>query len=347
MDSTLICIACDKKIENNAVFFEGYPYHRKCICCPFHHETNITGNIESDFVQVVPGIFLCSKHYGDYRVIQHLPSNIVKKYKKKYLQTIIPRLFCPPPILGDAIVLDKPYDVFLPTVQYHFDKNINDVDFMQLQEFLGDDVKIINAKNGSTIFKVILIAIKEFIIEGAKIIWRKFKKWAYNTIEKLTEKLLTKAGGLIIGNMVESPTISIPDENKIIDFLNRPEYNSLKIQLEAGVIDLNTMMLQVVEMVRNENFPQRAKYYINLGKEVDDAENQIIENNKMSKYELKIINKISNTNANPQNYEKIVNRFAYDEIVQTYLYHGNNLNGNLNDDSNVYLKKSNKFLINS
>ena len=163
----------------------------------------------------------------------------------------------------------------------------------------------------------------------------------------MTEKLLTKAGGLIIGNMVESPTISIPDENKIIDFLNRPEYNSLKIQLEAGEIDLNTMMLQVVEMVRNENFPQRAKYYINLGKEVDDAENQIIENNKMSKYEMKIINKISNTNANPQNYEKIVNRFAYDEIVQTYLYHGNNLNGNLNDDSNVYLKKSNKFLVNS
>lgn len=348
MKSTFICTACEKKIDKNAIFFEGYPYHRNCIRCSFNYETNNTGNIHSDFIQVVPGIFFCAPHYDEYLRIQKLPTNILNIIKQKHLHTIIPSTFCAPPILGDAIVLDKPYEVFLPKVQYHFDKNINDVDFIKLQEFLGDDVRIVKAKSGSFIFDVILIPLYEFIKEGVKIAWKKIKQWAYDLIEKLTVKLLTNAGELIVGKIIGRPYISIPDEKKINDFLSKPSFNSLKIQYEAREINLNSLMLQVVEMVRNEHFPQRAKYFINLEQEYEKAKEQIIEDNKMCKYEIKVIDGYrKEDDANPQNYNKTANRFAYDEIKHIYLYHGNNLNGDIENKSKILLNQSDKFLLNS
>lgn len=348
MCSMLIFTACDKKIDENAIFYDGFPYHQECIKCNVKYEKHLNGKLHSDLISVVPGIFLCPMHYNEFLANQELFPKTLNEIKKKYIKTLITCTFCPPPILGDAIVLNKPYNIFLPKVQYHCDKNIDEVDFIKLQEFFGDDFVITNAKSGSFIFDVIFTAATNFFVECGRMIWNKFRRWSLKKIDELTEKLLSKAGEFIVGKMLNKPQISLPNKKKIEYFINNPAFNKARIQFEEGDINLNEYMLQIVEIARNERFPLKSKYFIQIGQELEEAEKKFNDNVKSSPYELKIIITYKKENAeHEEQYEKNVNRFSYGEIDQTFLYHGCNLNRDLSNVSHVLLNQSNKFLFNS
>lgn len=62
----------------------------------------------------------------------------------------------------DESVQKKPYIDFLPTISFHFNKSIKDIDFSELQNLLGDDAVILNVDGISSTLQVSLLSVKSF-----------------------------------------------------------------------------------------------------------------------------------------------------------------------------------------
>ena len=103
----------------------------------------------------------CGKPIED--IIQLSPE-ISEEYHKKNKENFVKQLFAnplkninivdgqssdpliTPDVIQDSIPIKRPFEYFIPTIKYQFDKNPSEIDFDKLRQKLGDEVLIISVE---------------------------------------------------------------------------------------------------------------------------------------------------------------------------------------------------------
>lgn len=314
----LICGVCSQPIEADLVLFSGIPYHEQCVKCMIKG-CNFTG-CKEDYTQVTPGLFFCPLHYNEYLIHKTLPS----VYKQKNMENFTNTLFQPD--TEDSIQVNKPYEAFLPTIELHFSKSVDEVDFDQLRELLGDDAYIIQIKRGSIILKLVLI--KEAISSGITNFFQKATIQVQKALQTLKSKFTGTLGQTIIGNLEGEPKITLPSPTKIKELYNSPSINLLQNNEELNSIDLDEVLQKVIEEAKKDNKNSLNRFiFVEKEKDVfEKAERQIREDILRNDFDMVIVNETLIANKYNDQYQQIKGQIDSNSIEERFLYHGSLIN---------------------
>ncbi|KAK8875571.1 hypothetical protein M9Y10_005740 [Tritrichomonas musculus] len=338
-ESGIICKSCGKSIpENQEILYSGYNYHKKCIKCQICNKSFDENNDLNEFISVTPGMFFCHQHYTDYLKNQQLPQNVIDSYHELNLKNFVNELFEPQTfknvengyqkndlfndtnLSNDSYQIDKPYEDFIPTAEFHFDISIDKVDFDQLRQLLGDDEAIIGIKSGSLILKIALV--KKF---GAAIINMKdkIKETVANMVEKVKERFNSSIGKAVVGNLIDSAKITVPDTQKIQELYHKKSMNILQNSYELNDIEIDNIIDQVIDKAKKEDVKKNWKYIISQQDIFNEAEKHVRNDISNNKFEMIIIGETIIANKYNEEYEHIKKRIQKcGQVEEIFLYHG-------------------------
>lgn len=192
------CAACGEPIMNDLIIKDALPYHSRCIKCML--KGCPISQSPDDLITIQPGLFFCMHHYTEYKLRNmQLPSNVTQKYKEVSLETLIEKTFEPPPVMKNSISFDNQTEIFLPTIELHFDEMIEHIDIEEFKKFIGDEFEIVNVERGSFI---------------ATIAWVAKEAWDFLTDEKCGEK-------------IDKVSTAIKNIEKISDDIIKPAYEKI------------------------------------------------------------------------------------------------------------------------
>lgn len=287
-----------------------------------HQTYNLSEELE-DYVCVTPGLFFCHHHYNKYLISRHLPTNVKQKYNQRNKQNFINDLFEPkvfseedlnnhppediyltPEIAEDSIKLDQPFEDFVPTIELHFDKPLDDVNLNELQQFIGDYGAIIGVREGS-IF-IILTFLKKFgekITNISATIKEKFSLF----INKIKAKFNTSIGKDLVGNLEndQTETITFPDEEKIKELYSKPSMNMLQNTQEFNELEIDDFMYQVIEKAEKIKTKKKWLHILSKSDAFKKAEEQVRNDITNNPFEMIIVGQTLIANKHDDDYEKI------------------------------------------
>ena len=99
-------------------------------------------------------------------------------------------------------VQEKPFDSFLPTVSFQFEKPIKDIKYDELQRLLGEEAVILNVTYSPPSLQVALPSNEESEKDTKDII----DKYKANMVETFN----SEEGKNIVGKLANEPTVIIP-----------------------------------------------------------------------------------------------------------------------------------------
>lgn len=222
---TIYCRACKNPIEDeNLIYYSGYSYHNYCIkCMKCHIIADIsTRKIKDDFVSITAGLFLCRKHYREYSNSQKVSHDICNEYHKKNKENFVKELFNVPfkneeinidinddseneiithDIIDESIPVKRPFDDFVPTMTIRFDKLPENIDYDELEKFIGPEFEIVSVTKGSALIKLAYLDVTNTIF-----IDEKQKKSSFvQKCDELKVKFNGTIGKGIVGNVIGEP----------------------------------------------------------------------------------------------------------------------------------------------
>ena len=224
-------------------------------------------------------------------------------------------VFLTPEILEESIQ-KKPYEDFLPTISFHFNKPLKDIDYDQLQSLLGEESVIINVSSSPTILQIALLSIEDFEND--------FKNVFEIYINDFKERLNSPIGQSVLGNLASEPEIHTP---------------------EASFNDVDMKKVQKIvlqKLLKDKSMYNRKFQFLNedLYKKMED---QIRKDLEINQYEMVIVNQSIFFNKYINEYEKkIKSQIPQEDIVEGFVYHGSNLNNHkkiLNQSDHGFLGK--------
>ena len=337
--SNIICKSCGNSIpKNQEILYSGYSFHKKCIKCQVCNKSYDENNDLNEFISVTPGMFFCCQHYNDYLNKQPLPQTVMDSYNKLNINNFVNELFDPQifkkvnegyeqndlfnekDLSNDSYQIDKPYEDFIPTAEFHFDMPINEVDFDQLKQLLGEDEVIIGVKSGSIILK--LAFIKKF---GATIInmKNKIKENVTAMVEKVKERFNSSIGKAVVGNLIGDSKFTVPDTKKIQEWYKKKSMNILQNSYELNDIEIDQVIDQVIDKAKKENVKKNWKYIISQQDIFNTAEKHIRDDINNNKFEMIITGETIIANKYNEEYEHIKKKIQKcGEVKEIFLYHG-------------------------
>lgn len=321
---SLICASCDHEIQEDLCFYSEVPYHQHCVRCVICNREYLNVQDTLEFMPVTPGLFLCKKCYNEYLFVKKIPDYFLNKYKERVRKDIIRRSFHSSDLYGDSIKLNKPYDKFLPTIQFHFDIPLDEFDLDAFQEMIDEDGSIIGIEQGSSVLTIAVF--KEALASGIKGFFKRVKNFAVSKLEWIVSKFTSSMGKkAVFGNLIEHPKFTIPNEAEIQALFNSSKSNLLQNLKEFNEFDDNdvdALEMDVINEATNDECKKNFKYIIANKPIIAKAEEQLRNDIKMNKYEM-IINAITMiTSSLNQEYEKQKLKIPQNDLVEFFTYHG-------------------------
>ncbi|KAK8839761.1 hypothetical protein M9Y10_031466 [Tritrichomonas musculus] len=207
------CKSCGKPIEGIITYYLEYPYHAKCVKCM--NKNCKKSNDINHMICVTPGLFLCQEHYKQYKETKQLSPEISEEYHKKNKENFVKQLFAnplkninivdgqssdpliTPDVIQDSIPIKRPFEYFIPTIKYQFDKNPSEIDFDKLRQKLGDEVLIISAIVGNIEKEEITLPdeqkMQEYYDKGSLNLLQSTQKLEKTDYENFKKKILEEA----------------------------------------------------------------------------------------------------------------------------------------------------------
>ena len=323
---TILCTVCKQPIEDDyVIYISSHPYHFGCIKCMNCHKS----------YDITPGLFLCRQHYDDYQTSNQLSTENFREYHKRNKENFVNDLFneplqneivfddeqdenalITPDLVEDVIPLNTEIEDFVPTVTFRFDKMPTEIDFSELEKFIGEEIVILGVQKGSTILKIAFLSIKTF----GQQIHGKIKE----LVEKFKGKLKTSIGKSVVGNLIEEPYIKLPDDNIINEKYNKKSQNLLQNTHELDSIELKTIKEEVLGNLHKEKVKKNWSFIFEHSNIYERLETQIRDDIKNSPFELIIIGQTIIANKNIKNYSSIEEKIPKYNQRQPFLYHGTN-----------------------
>ena len=234
----------------------------------------------------------------------------IKDYSKE-------EIFITPEIIEES-VLKKPYSDFIPTISFHFEKSLKNIDYDKLQDLLGKESVIINIERFPTTLQVVLLSIKDF----DPTVQYKLEEY----IIKLKEKFYSPIGQSIIGSLVDEPGIHIPHEEDIKKIICDPslKYHQNAIELDKKKINkIQQIVLQKLRKVKNLYNWKFLFLYEDI---YNQMEEKIREDLKANPYEMVIKDQQIFLNKFMNEYERIKKQIPKEDVFESFYYHGSRLN---------------------
>ncbi|KAK8841544.1 hypothetical protein M9Y10_027166 [Tritrichomonas musculus] len=337
-DKKIICTACNKEIDDNPVYFSGLPYHIGCIKCMKCTEEQNSSQDLNKLVCITPGCFFCPKHYEEYQSTKELDENNQEEYHKKNKENFIKEMFeaplyeeenidynpddeifITPDIVKSSIPKDRPFEDFIPTVTFTFEKSPLDIDFDALAKILEEEgAVILNVDHGCTILKIAFLSIKKL---SQKVV-DKF----HNLVSSLKNKFKSTIGKPVVGNLVEDPSITFPDDEKIMKNYNqKASVNLLQNISELSEIDLDTMKEEVLSTLHKEKVKKNWQFLFSHEDIFKMAEEHIRKDLYNNEFEMIMVAQTVIANKYIEDYEKVKNRINSGDLKIAILYHGSKL----------------------
>lgn len=332
----IFCKICQENIENkDLLYYSGYPYHKECIECAECHK-KLSNNELNDFKCITPGIFICKEHHDIIQNNSTSSQNILETYHDKKIENMADEVFNPPIYNDDNILqyhlddvfidsdmiqnsfqINKPYDCIIPTVKFHCDKPLNEVDFKKLQELLGDDVIILKIESGSIFLKIAFLTHSRL-----SKIRDKFNQF----LEPLKNKLNSSIGKSIVGNFVNDPENSIPNDQDINNIYNMKSINILQNTLDLDKIEMQYIENEVNSLLLRENTHQNWSFLFRNKNLFEDAEIQVRKDIQNNAFEMIITGQTIIANRYLDEYNKIKTKIQSGNTFEGFLYHGSRIN---------------------
>lgn len=251
------CKVCNQSIDDSDLLvYSNISYHIKCVKCSVCNKKCHSKQQKDEFICISPGLFFCKDHYKQYKGSKKLPKNIQNDYHEKTKKNLVEVLFDPQnfsnkeidkhqpedifitsDMIQKSFTINKPYECFVPTITYHFDISPEKIDFNKLKSLLGENFIICNVEAGSTFVRIALLESEQFSPN--------VKNRLQDFINLSKNKINSSIGKMIVGNLVDEPEITIPDDEKIQEFYNKPSINILQNTKELNSFDINKIKQDV------------------------------------------------------------------------------------------------------
>lgn len=154
-------------------------------------------------------------------------------------------IFKTPEIINESVQL-KPYENFIPTITFYFEKSLQDIDCDELHTLLGDNTIILNVGSFPTAIQIGLLSIEYFEPKTVEI---QLEAYIRNIKERISP-IVDQS----VGNLIEEPKIHIPNKNEIRSVFHRPSlnYNQNPDDLDSKEIyRLQQLVLQKLRINKN------------------------------------------------------------------------------------------------
>lgn len=313
--SNFICVSCENPIDGNVAFYSGHPYHSHCVKCMICHKCCTSAETVDDFIDVTPGFFFCIHHYNEYLVTRRLPTKVQKDIREKRIKNIIKEEFETSQMCEGSIKLNKPYELFLPTALFHFDIEIESVDFEKLHDLIKDDAIIVGIDRGSLFLKLAFI---DYFSD-------QMGSNAQKSFQNVKSKFCSTLGKSIIGNLINEPKLTIPDDRRINELLNKPSMNLLQNNEKLNEVELNNLVKLVLEHAQSDDHKMYVNFLINKKEDYENAEKMIKKDISQNQYEMVIVAESVIANKSLDEFQKIKNSIYQSDKQEGFLYHGSGL----------------------
>ncbi|KAK8871616.1 hypothetical protein M9Y10_007351 [Tritrichomonas musculus] len=154
-------------------------------------------------------------------------------------------IFKTPEIINESVQL-KPYENFIPTITFYFEKSLQDIDYNELHTLLGDNAILLNVGSFPTAIQIGLLSIEYFEPKTVEI---QLEAYIRNIKERISP-IVDQS----VGKLIEEPKIHIPNKNEIRSVLHRPSlnYNQNPDDLNSNEIyRLQKLVLQKLRINKN------------------------------------------------------------------------------------------------
>ncbi|KAK8898142.1 hypothetical protein M9Y10_000413 [Tritrichomonas musculus] len=314
----LRCGTCDGIIKGEAYFHSGIPYHKECASCVICYK-EVNEDIDLDrLFYICPGIFMCPLHHEEYMKNGFIPDYYQSKFRKRILKNFTRQTLCPSADLTDAIQIQKPYELFLPTITFHCDKPLDSVDLDKLQEIVDEFGSIIQIERGSIITKLAIFKEKFSICKSFK----KLKENVVRIFNAIKEKFQTALGKSIVGCVIGEPDITIPNEQEIQELFKNSTSNIFQNFDELNDAEFDFIEMIAIEQAQNDDCKTNYKYIIDHKPEYEMAEKQIKNDIELNPYELTAVGSSIIMNKLNKEHESLKNQIPQDQLATGYIYHG-------------------------
>lgn len=317
------CGTCELAINEEPYFCSGIPYHHECTRCLICGKSPFDDNSIEELTCIIPGIFLCPLHHSEYILAgRRVPDLFVNKFREKIRRKIVRESFRSQS--DDEIQINKPYEQFLPTVTFHFDKPLESVDINLLQTELADEFgSIVEIERGSLIAKLVII--KEFFTGGKKGFFKRIKEKSKMLIEKVKAKFQTALGKSIVGSLVEPPKCTIPDEKIIQNIYNTSSSNILQNFSDLDEDELDDIEYEVAQIAQTEDCKKNLHFILDNKPLYDKCEKQLRDDVKASSYEMTFVGHSAIMMRFNDEYDEIKNKIPISQRTEKFLYHGSKI----------------------
>lgn len=281
-------------------------------------------------------MFLCSEHYNDYQSSQQLTDTEYAEFHAQNKKSFVKELFqqpllgteainnvepdddfITPNIIEDSIPMDLPYEDFIPTAIFQFEKPPTDIDFEELEKILGDDFVILKVEKGCTFLKIAALKIKK--------VGQKKKVETFKTAINFIKEKINTMGKAVVGNIVKDPIINDPNDQKIQQEYNKPSLNLLQNTYVLNEIELEDIKDQVLNSLENEKKKKNWKFLFDHEQIFKQVEDQIRADIIKNEFEMIIVAQTVIANRNVEEFEKIKEQIPSDKRKVVFLYNGTKL----------------------
>lgn len=321
----IFCTICQEKILNNdLLYYSGFPYHKYCIKCSVCKKKI---NLYDEFTCIGQNLFLCHNHCKDpssSHELAHCQDEITKNIiKEKFDFQFFNKdnidncsqdeIFIDSKTIENSFQINKPYELFIPTVTFHFDISPEKFDYKKLEEILGDNAVIIKVENGSTLLKIALIAANKI----PKTI-EEFREY----IEPIKDQIESTFCAPIASNLIDEPTITFPDEESIKESFNL--FQNAKFLEQVNSVKIKDEIYQNLSQEKNKN--KDWKYIFENKKLYDEAEKAVRAQIKENPIEIVVTGQTIIVNKYLYEYEKIKQEIPEEKMCESFVYHGSTRN---------------------
>ena len=271
------------------------------------------------FVCITPGLFLCQEHYMFYINSKQFDANFLGKYQQKKKENFIKEMFwiqtykdaipncekecicITSDIAENTFSIDRPYDLFLPTITLWFNAPISKIDLDNLLIILGEDAVIFNIEQGIKLKIALLL--------------KNNLKKIHEFADKINSSFLSR-----INTQINLPNdVAIQNTyKKSTKFLNNESYLNKN--------DIETMTEKVLEYLLQQKIKNKWDFVLQYHDIFDNAEKQILADILNCPFEIIVtdLNVIANNHINE--FEEVKKKISLEDQKIKYLYHLSNFN---------------------